>query len=318
MFCDSESDLQNVELDESVPIKHAAEPTLGVVRNVINEDTQQDSNVGRVEIVEVPAGQSVNVDHYAKTEVVVKDEHVIGGDGGVRNANVFVCPSLMSRMSPAAITRLMKKCFSKQQKKEISSIGFGSLEFLDVQKMPLHLAYWIVYHFDANTCSLNIPGEKSLVITEQDVHDVLGLPIGGEEIDLSFEDKDVDLLDSWKKQFPLNTLCVSVGDLATFLKNTKGASAMFKRNFVVLCCTVLMSGTQNKNVNHWILRYPRNVDHIKKLNWCNYILKSLVEAKKYWQAKPNRFFPGSIFFLMVSKYMFSCEVNFRFCVQVSF
>ncbi|KMS64561.1 hypothetical protein BVRB_019040, partial [Beta vulgaris subsp. vulgaris] len=250
-----ESDLQNVELDESVPIKHAAEPTLGVVRNVINEDTQQDSNVGRVEIVEVPAGQSVNVDHSAKTEVVVKDEHVIGGDGGVRNANVFVCPSLMSRMSPAAITRLMKKCFSKQQKKEISSIGFGSLEFLDVQKMPLHLAYWLVYHFDANTCSLNIPGEKSLVITEQDVHDVLGLPIGEEEIDLSFEDKDVDLLDSWKKQFPLNTLCVSVGDLATFLKNTKGASAMFKRNFVVLCCTVLMSGTQNKNVNHWILRY---------------------------------------------------------------
>ncbi|KAL2945283.1 hypothetical protein RDABS01_006041 [Bienertia sinuspersici] len=74
---------------------------------------------------------------------------------------------------------------------------------------------------------------------------------------------------------------------------------MFKRNFVILCVSTLMSGGQNMNVNHWILRYLGDVDRIKNLNWSKFILDCLVDSKKYWDKLPSRYFPGSLLFLML-------------------
>uniref|UniRef100_A0A803MQH7 Uncharacterized protein n=1 Tax=Chenopodium quinoa TaxID=63459 RepID=A0A803MQH7_CHEQI len=216
----------------------------------------------------------------------------------VQKSKCVVYGTLRNRMSPSSVVNVFKE-FSKDQLTTIRAIGFGSLEFLKVSQLPLQLGFWLVKHFDAHSCTLNIPDFDPLKITEQHVHDVLGLPAGGIEMDANVFSKDDKVINQWKKQFPKNSLSVNIGELSMYLKNHKSAGPMFKRNFVVLCVSTFMSGGQNKNINHDVLRYLSNVAKIKDLNWSKFILDSLVKAKIKWDELPTRYFPGSLLFLML-------------------
>uniref|UniRef100_A0A803LAT2 Uncharacterized protein n=1 Tax=Chenopodium quinoa TaxID=63459 RepID=A0A803LAT2_CHEQI len=196
----------------------------------------------------------------------------------VQKSKYVVYGTLRNRMSPSSVVNVFKE-FSEDQLTAIRAIGFGSLEFLKVSQLPLQLGFWLVKHFDAHSCTLNIPDSDPFKITEQHVHDVLGLPAGGMEMDANLFSKDDKVINQWKKQFPKNSLSVNIGELSMYLKNHKSVGPMFKRNFVVLCVSTLMSGGQNKNVNHDVLTYLSNVAKIKDLNWSKFILDSLVKAK---------------------------------------
>uniref|UniRef100_A0A803NEK6 Uncharacterized protein n=1 Tax=Chenopodium quinoa TaxID=63459 RepID=A0A803NEK6_CHEQI len=128
----------------------------------------------------------------------------------------------------------------ENQLKAIRAIGFGSMEFLKVTQLPLQLGLWLVHHFDANTCSLNIPDSEPFCITEEHVHQVLGLPMGGIEIDKNNFSRDKKVIQQWKKQFKSNSLSIKIGELKEFMKEHNSAGLMFKRNFVVLCVSTLM------------------------------------------------------------------------------
>ena len=67
-------------------------------------------------------------------------------------------------------------------------------------------------------------------------------------------------------------------------------------SFVLL---IFLSGKQNGNINSDILTFLSDVDKIKDLNWCKYILDSLVKAKLFWEERQTHSFPGSLLFLMV-------------------
>uniref|UniRef100_A0A803N4T6 Uncharacterized protein n=1 Tax=Chenopodium quinoa TaxID=63459 RepID=A0A803N4T6_CHEQI len=215
----------------------------------------------------------------------------------VQGSKSVVYGTFRNRMSPSSVVNVFKK-LSEDQLIAIRAIGFGSLQFLKVSLLPLQLGFWLVKQFDAQSCSLNIPDSEPFKITEQHVHEVLGLPVGGMEIDANVFSKDDKVITQWKKQFKKNSLSVNIGELSLYLKNHKSARPMFKRNFVVLCVSTLMSGGQNKNVNHDILRYLTSVDKINDLNWSKFILDSLVKAEMKWDELPTRYFTGSLLFLM--------------------
>ncbi|XP_057548736.1 uncharacterized protein LOC130827128 [Amaranthus tricolor] len=149
-------------------------------------------------------------------------------------------------MSSSSVFNVFKK-FSEEQLIAIRATGFGSLEFLKVSQLSLQLDFWLVKHFDAQSCSLNIPDSEPFKITEQHVHEVLRLPVGGMEMDANVFSKDDKVITQWKKQFKKNSLSVNIGELSMYLKNHKSAGPMFKRNFVVLCVSTLMSGGLNNS-----------------------------------------------------------------------
>ena len=95
-------------------------------------------------------------------------------------------------------------------------------------QLPLQLGLWFVHHFDANTCSLNIPDSESFCVTEEHVHQVLGLPMGGIEIDKNSFSRDKRVIQQWKKQFKSNSLSIKIGELKEFLKEHNSAGHMFK------------------------------------------------------------------------------------------
>ncbi|XP_056693964.1 uncharacterized protein [Spinacia oleracea] len=232
-------------------------------------------------------------------------------------------PKLLTRMSPNSIAQL-NKTISASQRSAIENVGFGDLLSLKISKLPLHLGLFLVESFDANTCCLRIHGNE-FFITEKDVHEVLGLPLGVEEINLDNDCKDVEILDCWKKQFKkfmkekaakkakkvkavkgenvkvkeTFTQLIPVGVLTDHLKSSKASSDMWLRNYVVLVTSTLIHGGQNQFVNCWILRYFKEMSQIKNLNWCNFVLQCLVNSKMYWEEVEGRWFAGSLVFLML-------------------
>uniref|UniRef100_A0A803LIU2 Uncharacterized protein n=1 Tax=Chenopodium quinoa TaxID=63459 RepID=A0A803LIU2_CHEQI len=83
----------------------------------------------------------------------------------VQGSKSVVYGTLRNRMSPSSVVNVLKK-LSKDQLIDIRAIGFGSLEFLKVSQLPLQLGFWLVKHFDAQSCSLNIPNSEPFKITD--------------------------------------------------------------------------------------------------------------------------------------------------------
>uniref|UniRef100_A0A803M2P8 Uncharacterized protein n=1 Tax=Chenopodium quinoa TaxID=63459 RepID=A0A803M2P8_CHEQI len=239
--------------------------------------------VGSSEVLVGTKVKGKKVEKGLKEKQKIKLEETKSSNEG-EDLKSHVYGTLHSRMSPSSIVQVIEKC-SENQLKAIRAIGFGSMEFLKVTQLPLQLGLWLVHHFDANTCSLNIPDSEPFCITKEHVHQVLGLPMGGIEIDKNNFSRDKKVIQQWKKQFKSNPLSIKIGELKEFLKEHNSAGLMFKRNFVVLCVSTLMDGKQNVNINSDILTFLSDVDKIKDLNWCKYILDSLVKAKLFWEER---------------------------------
>uniref|UniRef100_A0A803N0E4 Uncharacterized protein n=1 Tax=Chenopodium quinoa TaxID=63459 RepID=A0A803N0E4_CHEQI len=152
-------------------------------------------------------GKGKKVEKRVKEKNNVKFEDPDGEDAvdEVQKSKCVVYGTLRNRMSPSSVVNVFKefsKEFSEDQLIAIRAIGFGSLEFLKVSQLPLQLGFWLVKHFDAHSCTLNIPDFDPFKITEHHVHEVLGLPAGGIEMDANVFSKDDKVIDQWKKTIP--------------------------------------------------------------------------------------------------------------------
>jgi len=86
------------------------------------------------------------------------------------------------------ITQLNVSYFSKvldalkKEKREIiQSYGFGSLLLFDKCCIPLPFARWVVDHIQVSSSAI-VVNNRSIPLSPQTVHDVLGIPIGGHTI----------------------------------------------------------------------------------------------------------------------------------------
>uniref|UniRef100_A0A803N9Y1 Uncharacterized protein n=1 Tax=Chenopodium quinoa TaxID=63459 RepID=A0A803N9Y1_CHEQI len=215
---------------------------VGSSRALVAKEKISEKKKKRIKVV-ATKGKGKKVEKRVKEKHNVKFEDPDGEDVGdeVQGSKCVVYGTLRNRMSPSSVVNVFKE-FSEDQLIAIRAIGFGSLEFLKVSQLPLHLGFWLVKHFDAHSCTLNIPDSEPFKITEQHVHEVLGLPAGGIEMDANVFSTDDKVINQWKKQFKKNSLSVNIRELSMYLKNHKSAGPMFKRNFVVLCVSTLMSG----------------------------------------------------------------------------
>uniref|UniRef100_A0A803MPT5 Uncharacterized protein n=1 Tax=Chenopodium quinoa TaxID=63459 RepID=A0A803MPT5_CHEQI len=204
-----------------------------------SEEKLSEKKQNRIKLVGTK-GKGEKVEKGLKEKQKIKLEETKSSNEG-EDLKSHVYGTLHSRMSPSSIVQVIEKC-SENQLKAIRAIGFGSIEFLKVTQLPLQLGLWLVHHFDANTCSLNILDYEPFCITEEHVHQVLGLPMGGIEIDKNNFSRDKRVIQQWKKQFKSNSLSIKIGELKEFLKEHNSAGLMFKRNFVVLCVSSLMDG----------------------------------------------------------------------------
>ena len=74
---------------------------------------------------------------------------------------------------------------------------------------------------------------------------------------------------------------------------------MFKRNFIVYVVSTLVKGQQTWKVNHLVLKGLVDLKEVKDLNWCEFIIDSLISRMDKWKRQPKGAYRGPLLFLMV-------------------
>ncbi|KAK9664696.1 hypothetical protein RND81_14G061900 [Saponaria officinalis] len=206
-------------------------------------------------------------------------------------------------MSPKGFHYVIECLETAEQLQALEDIGFHGLYWLRVKTLPLHLGYWLLDNFNPFKNCLVLADGEELRLTEKDVRDTLGLPMGTKEVLVaksSTESKQFsDFYTTWKEQFQtLEKGQVLTKTLQYQVVNQVDGGDLFKVNFVVLAVSVLLKNNQNRYVNHRILKSLMNVNEIKDYNWCAFVLKCLRESTLEWKSKKN-FFCGPLIFLML-------------------
>lgn len=187
---------------------------------------------------------------------------------------------------------------SDQQKQWVRRTGFKHILDFHLEKIPHRLACSVLEAFDAQTCSLKLQSE-SIAITNQDVYNVLGLPIGDNIFTLATEDQASARYNSWKEHFGKNN--VTTAAVVERMRESQEVDDTFKLNFLMVLSNVLIERQTGSYVHREILGYDIEIDECNQYNWGEFLLRCLVKTKENWRKTTSSlFYTGPIIFLIVS------------------
>lgn len=196
----------------------------------------------------------------------------------------------------------MVTSLSEQQKQWVRISGFGPLLDFRLEKIPHKLACNVLEAFDAPTCSLELHSTESIPITNEDVYNVLGLPIGDRILTPATGDEASNVLrrqDLWKDQFGKTNITTTT--VIERMKISDEADELFKLNFLMVLCNVLIERQTGSYVHREILSFNIQLDECNHYNWGEFLLRCLVRTKSNWKnGTVSLFYTGPIIFLTVS------------------
>lgn len=217
--------------------------------------------------------------------------------GAVGSENGENTGKIRARAPPLLLYNVMK-ALTDEQKKSLRDIGFGCMEKFDISDIPTTLGLKVVESFDHVSCSMNIDGEQ-MEITRHTIHDVLGVPMGDRKINALKAAKMRDAVTSeWRQQFPVNKKRIYPNNVSDNMVYQKQGGKMFQLNFLVLFVTIMAEVIKCGTVNQKFLPCMTNINEIKDMDWCGYILDCLKRTKAEW--KRGTHYNGPLVFLVVS------------------
>ncbi|PWA53398.1 ELM2 domain-containing protein [Artemisia annua] len=192
-------------------------------------------------------------------------------------------PILHARTAPTALKTAINGIKNVNIEKFLADIGFSSFFKLDIGYIPSRLGRYVVENFDAETCRLKLEDGKSIEATVSKVHEMLGIPIGGESL-FSLEPRPVedDFEKVWIRQFdPKSVKEIRVNDIAMKLIESKEVDFLFKVNFLTLFTNIMgMVAGLKGQINLDVVRRVREYTDISCIDWCEYIFRCLKSSKK--------------------------------------
>nr|GEX58507.1 hypothetical protein [Tanacetum cinerariifolium] len=190
-------------------------------------------------------------------------------------------PSMRSRTVPSSLFAAIHDS-QVDMESFLSDIGFLSLHNVYIDTLPQRFARFVVRAFSASSYEFKL--EKVIIrVTPEKVHEILGVPLGGNSIfDLPEIPLDDPFVKEWFKQFdpkPLKKICAC--DIAEKLVLTKIVNFMFKINFHMLFLNVMgTTDTMKAIVNLTVLRRIHEDTNIAGIDWCGFIHKFLQGSSK--------------------------------------
>ncbi|CAI9282298.1 unnamed protein product [Lactuca saligna] len=159
---------------------------------------------------------------------------------------------------------------SPEQKQAILRMGFGSILQVNITSYLGQLSYYLLDVYDVDTRRLVL--QNSVIeITEQTFHDMMGLPIGGVDInDLPLCDKGNQILEEWRGQYSCDKF--NGEECLRRIRATSKDSLMFRLNFLTLFVNnfieSMLMGT-NQLVYMYNMNYSIKLD--KRLSFIGHI-----------------------------------------------
>nr|XP_043636488.1 uncharacterized protein LOC122607554 isoform X2 [Erigeron canadensis] len=196
--------------------------------------------------------------------------------------------------SPTISLSLLMCKLSEDQKTAIREMGFASMLDFNIHKVPTVMGYWALKNFDHEACMLQVR-DASLKVTNKTIHDVLGVPMGRINVfNLKYSKTD-HATREFRKQFPGKNK-IHYLDVINEMEMQGKGGRLFKLNFLVLFVTI-MAESQGGLVNQKFLGCIRNLEDVRNMDWCQYILECLVRTRKGWNPKSH--YNGPLAFLVV-------------------
>lgn len=208
--------------------------------------------------------------------------------------------ALRTRTSPKVLFTTIKD-LSDAQKQAVKDIGMGCLLGMKLDGVPQRIGYHVVDNLNTNTMCIGLE-TGNIKITEQSIHEILGLPVDGIDIE-SFQPPtgSTDLLQIWKTQFDKQR--ISPSDVQDRIKQMRDSGTMFKLNFLMIVVSVLAECTRVGECKPKILSNLSGVDMIPKVNWSKYIYSCIRQSKTGWRRDiKDSYYAGPLTYLTVSLY----------------
>ncbi|XP_021756177.1 uncharacterized protein LOC110721349 isoform X1 [Chenopodium quinoa] len=212
---------------------------------------------------------------------------------------------------------------SPTQKKDVEEVGFGGLLSLRVESIVGGILPWLVESFNGYTCMFCVADGKEFVVTKHDVCDVFGLPkVEGREVPEmkgSYKGQSQDdsaLKNKWRASFDVGVKeLIPLARLETRIKELVDGGDEFKRLFVMHALSSMLVPTANRTVNFRLVNAVDDVDQIKNLDWCSFVLRKLMNfVVSYKNSEAKDSISGC---LLLLKIMYFHRLNFQGVVENS-
>ncbi|WOG82001.1 hypothetical protein DCAR_0101160 [Daucus carota subsp. sativus] len=151
--------------------------------------------------------------YAAKGEAVGCKEAVINEKPPEKKVRSY--ENYIQRKFRPAIMREVLISLSEEQVAWVKRTGFGGILDVRMEKYPHRMGYNVVAAFNAEECMLSMKA-GNIKITEDIVHNIIGLPKGNERVIIS---KDKGAYDFWGLQFPGTLTCKVNGEFHPFGSN---------------------------------------------------------------------------------------------------
>ena len=209
-------------------------------------------------------------------------------------------PKVLIKKFPGPLYDTIKK-ITTDQKEAISRMGFKSLLDFEINVMPSRLGYWLLERFDAESGNLTVFGD-TIHITPELIHHTFGFPMGQYAVDVRdvVKERSNEAYIEWKKQFKGVPRLYANKDLMPVIKNQirkNDSGDIFLKNIISLFCTILSYVGTMGTLNIGVIPSLTDMDLVKQLDWCEYVLHNLKDERKNW--RPGTRFYGPILLLEV-------------------
>ena len=222
-------------------------------------------------------------------------------------------PILQARSAPTALHTAIHGIKNVNIEKFLAEIGFNSFSKFDINKIPSRLGRYVVENFEGESCRLKLEGGKSIQVTVNKVHELLGIPIGGEPLfSLGSRPDGDDFEKVWLRQFePTIPKKIRVNDIATKLIEAKEVDFLFKVNFLTLFTNTMgMVAGLKGEINLDVVKHVREHTDIRTIDWCDYIFHCLKVSRKPTTLQNK--YTGPYTFLVVSFKLYKVLSSFHF------
>nr|GEZ88223.1 hypothetical protein [Tanacetum cinerariifolium] len=202
--------------------------------------------------------------------------------------------SIRTRGSPKVLYNLMKN-LSPAQMKNIIDIGFGSMIGMASEEIPGKIAHFVVDNFDDDSMKLKL-SNGVISITPELVYKVLGVPLGGEDINRMNRLGIGDVMTlEWHGQFSnKNPTSKKVFDK---IQESQMGGILFKLNFLVLFSNAMALSEKGGQCRPGksIIGFINEETKIESLDWCKYVCMCLKMSKINWiRDGENSYFSGPL------------------------
>ncbi|CAA0816389.1 Unknown protein [Striga hermonthica] len=215
-----------------------------------------------------------------------------------RAATDDALPTIHTRTSPAIFVKAVSG-LSEDQKRAVRDMGFGCLLDLKITATPAKMGYWLVDNFNHMDRKLQLYDGGKIHVKENDVYSVMGLPRGTIEVANRKKKTESGVLKEWADIYNVSVATkITATKVLEMIQTCDRSDDWFKRHFVVLMITCLFESSQNGVANLRTVHLLDDLSNVNKMNWCAYLIRCLVGAKKSWNASQKRkIFTGPLLFL---------------------